>query len=483
MGSPVAEPTTAHAIPSLPRDHQDSDHHSTSEEEPSRRLRVEFGVAASLAREQGRLLFNQSYGYWPAEPCDPCGTESCLEKLSAEVNAVPPTSEWAQRALDDQIDQNFEVWKRRGGLTIDHLVTMNSCAYKTRTRWNPHGVWLHISGRNVTTLRFMADGYRRAGHIKQYITEVVNRSPTPFDVPLSVYVSVTDIPCNVQMPYLTFFTQRGVFGIVIPDNSFVRSVHGGSWDKTREKLLPLADSMPFESRQAKIFFRGSPTHKTRENLRVNLTREAPEFADIKLAVMEKFKQFTVKLEDHAKYRFLLAIRGKTASSRDKYLTLLGSVLVWASETEPWFQFYHTLWRPYVNYIPMTEENAVCICRMLNQSENLPKLKEIARRATDLGRFLNQSVADAYMLNVLRKYAALQTFRVDPDPIAFLKNFRSIVKRRYKTALVMPDDQSPVKFVFEKWLNRRIKQMTSCRTNNTFNGVELPAGSRHRCWYM
>lgn len=419
------------------------------------------------------------YGVWH-HSCDPC-YENCLLRHAHTPDDVVPTRVWGWQVLMEQLNSTFDQWSERGGFTPDHLVSLNSCAYKTRTRWNPHGLWLHISGRTVTTLRMLADGYRRAEHIKLYIKDVVARSPTPFRTPVVVYVSVTDIPCNTRTPYLTFFGQQGNWNIVIPDNSFYSSTHG-SWEETRGRLLARVPQHPFEARKNRLFFRGSPTHSDRENLRRILDVNHSQFADIKLAVVERFKAFAVRIEDHMAYRYLLAVRGKTASSRDKYLLLLGSAIVWAADETPWFQFYHALWKPYYNYIPITESTAGCVASMLQKPESVAAAAKIARRSLQLGEFLSQEAVDEYMLLVLQRYAALQTFRVHEDPIEFLKWFHRFVKKRYRSALVMPDDPSPVKFFFERWLSRRMKQLQSCRTNNTYNGVQLPEDSKYRCWY-
>lgn len=452
-------------------------------------MRLEFGLANSKNREQNKQhLGGRKYGVWALpDDCNPC-QENCMTKYAAEMSTTPAVSSWGPQLLDEQIDDIVSTWKEMGGITFDMLINMNSCAYKTRTRWNAHGLWLHVFDRNVTVLRMMADGYRRAEHIKLYIKDVVARSSEPFTTPLVFYVSVNDIPCNVAFPYFTFFGQRGVMGIPIPDDSFHRSVHGGSWESTRSSLLSSAHrltTVPYSQREHKLFFRGSPTHIIREQLRKNLT-ETPDtaaFSDIRLAVMERFKQFKVPLPDHARYQYLLAVRGKTASSRDKYLNLLGSTIVWVSEDEPWFQFYHRLWKPYLNYVPMSSDNAVCVARMLQNKSSLDAAALIAQRSQELGRFLTQDVVDAYFTRTLRRYADIQTFTVPPDAIDYMKQVHHRVKKKYRTALVMPDDQSPVKFYFDKWISRRIKQMSSCRTNNTYNGVELPRDSKYRCWYM
>ena len=89
---------------------------------------------------------------------------------------------------------------------------------------------------------------------------------------------------------------------------------------------------------------------------------------------------------------------------------------------------------------------------------LPVAQRIAERGLEVGTFLTQSVADEYLRDVLRHYANLQKFAVPSDPIDFVNAMRKFVKRRHKMSLVMPDDKTPVKFYFERWLSRRTKQI-------------------------
>jgi hypothetical protein len=351
-------------------------------------------------------------------------------------------------------------------------------------RYNPHGLWLHISGRNVTTLRMMVDGYLRTKHIRQAIIDAVAASDGGVHPPVSVYVSVPDIPCNTQLPYLTFFGKRGVSGIVIPDDSFYKGLQGMSWERARAHFLNSSLAFPFESRQNNIYFRGSPTHLDRRTVQLALNASVPEFLDMKLAVMEKFRSEQVPLEEVSRHRFTLALRGKTASSRDKYLNLLGSGIVWVSEEEPWFQFSHVLWRPFFNYIPMRVNSSVCTARLLADPQNAERLAAVAKRGREVGEFLSTKVVQNFLVDVLRRYGQLQTFEVPEDPVKFLGQVRQLVKKKYRWTFVMPDDRNPVKFYLYSWLSRRMKQINSCYTNNTFGkNQSLPLNSPYRCWYM
>lgn len=424
---------------------------------------------------------------------DPCRL-LCGDALSQCIASVlrngestlPSIEEWGPEALKEQQRKSFSYWSSQGGFTLDNLVTVNSCAYHTRTRWNAHGMWLHIVGHNVTVLRWLADGYNRGGNIRNYIRDVVRSGP-PFTTPVSVYVAVTDVPCNPEAPFLTFFRREGSGNILIPDNSFVRSEHG-SWVEVSRSMLETAKTQPFARRLNRLFFRGSPTHPIREMFRKELTERFPTFADVQLSVVERNRSFVVPLSKHADYQYLMAMRGKSSSSRDKYLNLLGSVIVWAvdaaDDDRPWFQFYHALWKPYYNYIPMERGgSAVCKVQWMMSPEAVPIAERIAAHGLEVGTFLTQSVADQYLRDVLLQYGALQSFRVPQDPMDFVNAMRKFVKRRHKMSLVMPDDKTPVKFYFEKWLSRRVKQMHACRSNNTFNGAPIPTNSVTRCTYL
>ena len=201
--------------------------------------------------------------------------------------------------------------------------------------------------------------------------------------------------------------------------------------------------------------------------------------------MEKFKHLQVPLKEHAMHKHVLAIRGRTASSRDKYLNLLNSTIVRAEEYEPWFQFYHVLWKPWHNYVPLTTDTLPCIVKMLQDPANEEKLKRIAARGAEVGKYLTQQKVDDLMRKILLRYAAMQQYTVDEDPIYFLKRFGHFVKKRYKNAQVMPDDRAPVKFMFSRWISRRIKQMLSCRYNGTYvenSTQKLAYNSPYKCWY-
>ena len=444
--------------------------------ETSRMLRDEFGKGFGKSLIDSANLYARDFGVWRSN-CS-CSTD-CFAKGDREAAALGPIEDWGNAALRGFINETIQPWREGGGFTMGHHVSMVSCSYRTRTHWNPTGAWIHISGPNVTLLRNMVDGYQRHKRILSYVREVVAKHP--ISPPLAVYISTTDTPCNPQLPYFTFFAKRGVRGIAIPDDSFV----GGAqkdWSTVRRDLTAVARNWTFTARRKAVFFRGSPTHRLRQNLMVALQQCCANESDVKLAVMEKFKSMQVPLRDHAAYRYLMAIRGRTAASRDKYLSLLNSTVLWAREGDedesPWFQFYHTMWRPWVNYVPVQPDTAQCTLKLLDDNEEAAA--RLARRANDIGAFLTQERVDLQLVETLKAWRDAQDYKVDPDPIEFVRTIYHFVKRHYKNTQVMPDDRNPVKFIFSSWLKRRVRQMMSCRANAT------QTFSYHRqtgCWYM
>ena len=92
----------------------------------------------------------------------------------------------------------------------------------------------------------------------------------------------------------------------------------------RQSMRDTANSStPFADRARKLFFRGSPTHPVREMFRKELTEAFPTFADVRLSVVERNRSFVVPLAKHRDYQYLLAMRGKSSSSRSTPRNLLG----------------------------------------------------------------------------------------------------------------------------------------------------------------
>jgi hypothetical protein len=425
-------------------------------------------------RSQHHRDFTGPIDFGGACGCDP----ECFRSATRTVEANTPVSEWADDAFDRLRDHNFKPWEEKH-ISLHEHVNMVACTYRTRTAWNPSGVWMHISGNNATSLRVMVDGYQRQKRIERYVKDLVAHASEPLP-PMVVYISTTDTPCNPTLPYVTFFGKQGVKGIVIPDDTFI----GGnqkSWTEVREEVAEAA-TRPFGSRQPLGFFSGSPTHPLRVKMRDTLQQCCSDSTKINLVVFEKNPSAKVTLAAHADFKYLFAMRGRTATSRDKYLNLLNSTILWAAldddePEEPWYQFYHALWKPFVNFVPVRPNNVQCVLDYLNATED--DARAIARRGASVGAYLTQDVVDAQVLKSLRRFAALQSYTVPSDPADFLRSMYYFVKRHYRTAQVMPDDRNPVKFMFYSWLKRRRSQLLACRGNAT---QTFSYHNQTGCWY-
>lgn len=428
------------------------------------------------------------------------------------------TKRYIAKRLQQLADDTFLPWVRMGGFTLEHHVNMVTCAFTTRMRRNPQGIWVHVANNTATILRTQADTLGRTGRMIRYIHRVVSSGP-PFSKPAVFYVSVGDYPCHPMHPYFNFFAKKGVRGIMIPDH--LSSV----WRKASTALMAQAKAKPFFDRNNTLFFIGSPNVQLRMAVRDMLERSPYQNqTDMMIAVLEHkaFKHFAKPLAFHTNYRYLLSIRGRTASARDMYFTVMNSTVVRLEDDDQWFQFQHVLWEPYRHYVPLPVEDSQVMCavaNMLGPPEPFPtktvgvvdstwrwnetkkrlssvtgvlhkphyhqtlgnyNLNErVAANMFDLGRTLTQDVLDNYFRYVIRRYADMQTSSIPDEAHVFVKSFRSFVRRFHSGVQVIPDDHSPVKFLFHKWLARRWKQILSCRdpeffqkTNGTMAGCVL-----------
>lgn len=441
--------------------------------------RVDLSISFSMALETNAAHYSRNYGKWNSSCL--CRSE-CIAEGQAERQRQGSVADWGDRVLDQFIDDMIRPWNVSGGISLHHHASMLACAFHSRSRHNPSGIWLHVSGRNTTVLRKIVDGYQRQKRIEQYVRDVIAHAAEPLP-PMVAYISTTDIPCNPNIPYLSFFSRRGVKGIMIPDDSFVGGMQK-NWSAANAEIRKVANVIPYQARKSIAFFRGSPTHLLRQQ--VMEAAASPTLinrTDVKLAVMEKFKSLAVPLINHTAYRYLIAIRGRTASSRDKYLNAIGSTILWAfpendsAADQSWFQFYHALWKPWVNYVPFTPSTLKCTLDLLDQHEE--PSRQIAESSEQIASLLTQKRVDAHLLRTLRAYASLQQYEVQSDPVEFLRTFFYFSKKWYRNAQIKPDNRAPVKFHLASWVKRRIQQITSCRKNATQTfAYHNPTG----CWY-
>eukprot|EP00388_Colpodella_angusta_P005504 GDKJ01016990.1.p1 GENE.GDKJ01016990.1~~GDKJ01016990.1.p1 ORF type:complete len:261 (-),score=-30.25 GDKJ01016990.1:25-807(-) len=244
--------------------------------------------------------------------------------------------------------------------------------------------------------------------------------------------------------------------------------------------------------------------------------------DITIEVLEhrSYKHLMRPIADHSYYRYLLSIRGRTASSRDMSFQVMNSTIVRLEDEDFWFQWYHVLWEPYYHYVPLHPTNTtmqMCAIRsMLGKPEveargarTVPSIawewskakrklvgthvnvskrvflsrsgsyaynEELAANMMQIGEAITQELVDNYVRYILRRYGRMQRYEVDPDPVNYVKRMKSYVAKRHRNVQVIPDDGAPIKYIFHKWLKRRWQQIKSCRdpefaklTNGTMKG--------------
>ena len=456
-------------------------------------------VVSNASRDMGEAMFRDLFG----------GEEHIDGGQRGDVLLF--SKQYVAKKLQMLADDMFLPWELSGGVDDDKQVNMVTCSFVTRMRWNSFGIWVHIAGNNATVLRQQVDALGRTARVTRYIKRLVSSGP-PFETPLVVYINVMDFPCNVVHPYLNFFTKRGVKGILFPDDQSL------FWEHRRGTILNESSSRSFSERNNSIFFLGSPNNKKRMELRDML--ESSEFSnqtDITIAVLEhkSFRHLIRPIEDHTRFRYLLSIRGRTASSRDMSFQVMNSTIIRLEDYDTWFQWYHVLWEPFYNYLPLHPSNSTAQMCLIRRTLGFPEQvsdagrvnvsasrsrsrgritsktlfssrtgtyasnERIASNMGLLGEVLTQEVVDNYARYILRRFAAMQRYTVSPDPVLYVRRMRSFVSKRHRGVQVIPDDSSHVKYVFWKWLARRWKQLLSCRDAGFAKSTN---GTRKACTY-
>ena len=163
----------------------------------------------------------------------------------------------------------------------------------------------------------------------------------------------------------------------------------GRWDLKREALAASAAKSPWEDKKKLLFFRGSRTSAERDAL-VVLSRKDPEVADAAYTKNQAYKSprdtlgkepaEMVRLEDHCEYAYLANFRGVAASFRHKHLFLCGSlVLHFGDQRDDWLEFYYPAMRPWVHYVPVSQDSADLELILRWVREHDEEAKAIAQR--------------------------------------------------------------------------------------------------------
>lgn len=164
--------------------------------------------------------------------------------------------------------------------------------------------------------------------------------------------------------------------VAIPDFTFYHFPEAG-WPMFYDfydKMAHDGTAVEFEDRYDRLFWIGTFCHPTRSGI-IDAHKSHPEF-DLREFSWEHKDNDYVSIEDHARYKYLLDVRGNAAwSVRLKYLLLLGSVVfvVERDESEYWWDTF----RPWEHYVPVAADGNDLVARYEYVRENPDVAQRIA----------------------------------------------------------------------------------------------------------
>lgn len=294
----------------------------------------------------------------------------------------------------------------------------------------------HIQSINKTDMENMADLPYRGFHIKivnnklhiitekpayelrnlrlldlfKYLVENFKLPDTEFIIHADDYPPNTDLPILVQSKL-----HNQTSGILYPDFSFYRwdwpkfpEASVDKWEDFRRDIKNYHTS--FSNKKPRCLFRGNKTNPIREIFYTN-TKENKLF-DIDIGVNAKQRSAYIPLKNHAEYKYLLNLPGRSSSGRFKYLFMMRSVVfnIQGEYTEFW---YHVLKN---NYHYFEFENSIdsiaLVENKIKELENNPDYYiDIIHNMQEIEKYFSMSSVINYWLKLISIYSSKLNFKV------------------------------------------------------------------------
>lgn len=292
-----------------------------------------------------------------------------------------------------------------------------------------------------------------------YLQKIISKYKIE-DVDFIIYIRDELVPDKsftenlVKIP--AFMMSKNITSIYEKDKLLLPDVHilMHNWDLLIEKINKAKAHYSWDNKVDKIFWRGATTGSNEVNFynikninklnRLKLTMLSklyPNLIDARLNrytelskdqdgtnlkwVMEKLfgeESFTVKEEDHLKYKYLVAIDGNTSPwMRVPWIMLSNSVLL-KQETHN-IQWFYPAMKPYVNYVPIRENLTDIFSQLEWMKKNNGKVEKISLNAQEfIKNDLSPEDIDAHLVIILNRYHLIQK---DKEIVATLKTIEEI----------------------------------------------------------
>ncbi|XP_066283817.1 protein O-glucosyltransferase 1-like [Branchiostoma lanceolatum] len=316
------------------------------------------------------------------------------------------------------ITKDLKLWKDRGGITkevFDHTLEQDKGTH-----------YQIIDHKLYRQDRCMFPA--RCSGVEHFILKIIDDLPD-----MEMIINVRDWPQSPMYqrepkPVMSFSkTDTEHWDIMYPAWTFWEGGPAvwplfptglGRWDLMRDSITKANEAWPWEKKEDKAFFRGSRTSAERDPL-VLLSRAEPELVDAQYTKNQAWKSdkdtlgmpavTEIKLEDHCQYKYLFNFRGVAASFRFKHLFLCHSTVFHVGEG--WLEFFYPALKPWVHYIPVSQDLKDVKELIEFAKANQGVVKEIAERGFQfIWDHLRQEDVQCYWKKLLKKYAKILKFK-------------------------------------------------------------------------
>ncbi len=324
----------------------------------------------------------------------------------------------------------------------------------------------HLARFQIVNQKLYADSFNRFDlyFLKwvDYLQKIITKYKIE-DIDFIIYVRdelIPDISFTdnlIKIP--AFMMSKNITSIYEKDKLLLPDVHilMHNWAGLMERINKSKTDYTWDTKVNKIFWRGATTGSNDVNFyniknidklnRLKLTilsKLYPELLDARLNrftelskdqegynlkwIIEKLfgeDDFTVKEEDHLKYKYLVAIDGNTCPwMRVPWIMLSNSVLL-KQETNN-IQWFYPAIKPYVNYVPVKEDLTNIFDQLEWMKMNDNQVKEISINAQEfIKNELSPEDIEAHLVIILNKYHLIQKDKKIFATLKTLEEIRSV----------------------------------------------------------
>ena len=273
----------------------------------------------------------------------------------------------------------------------------------------------------------------RCSGIEHFLLRILDHLPnTEMIVNVRDYPQIMSKSNNEFGPVFSFSKTNDYFDIMYPAWSFWQGGPAtklyptgiGRWDLHRKSIKLEAETLHWDQKVTKGFFRGSRTSHERDTL-IRLSQKYPDLIEANYTKNQAWKSVKdtlnmdpvdeVSFEYHCRYKYLFNFRGVAASFRLRHLFMCKSLVIHVGHE--WVEFFYPLLKPWVHYIPIDSN--------YDPSDLVELLKFFQNHDTFATKIANQgyhviwkhlrlSTIECYWKRLIIQYSKLLNYSIKKD---------------------------------------------------------------------